>query len=295
MSAKQRGLGKGLNALIGQRKPEQDGPKKLAPEVTQGEQILMISTQNIAPNPNQARKVFEETALQELADSITASGILQPLVATRASAGKFTLIAGERRLRAATIAGLEKVPVRIVEAPDPESAAILGLVENLQREDLDAIEEAEAYKLLCGHFQMKQEQVAKAVAKSRPYVANAMRLLELPGQILNLIRSGALSAGHGRAILRLPDRGDRITLAKHLVAHNLSVRDAEALAEKWLTEKKNKGNGSGSKPHPHGWLADELRSRFGTKVELMGGADKGKIVIHYYTEQDLTRIMELIK
>lgn len=293
MSAK-RGLGKGLEALIGQKMPTpaKTASTKESPSV---EAIEMVSLDNLQANPRQARKTFEETSLMELADSIKSSGLLQPLVATRSGAGRFVLVAGERRLRAARLAGLKKVPVRVLPAVDEKTGALLGLVENLQREDLDAVEEAEAFKLLADQFDLTQEKIAKTLAKSRPYVANAMRLLDLPRQVLDLVRGGTLSAGHGRAILRLPDQAARIGLAKTVLARNLSVRETERLADRLGAQDESKDKRSGSRAHPHGWLADELRQRLGTKVELQGQQNKGRIVIHYYSEEDLTRIVEMMK
>jgi ParB family chromosome partitioning protein len=295
--AKKRGLGKGLDALIG-KKSEEAAPKD-APKAAGGkapdEVILQAPIKNIEANPKQARKIFEETALADLAESIRQSGILQPLVVTRKAPGTFNLIAGERRLRAARLAGLTKVPVRIVEADDDKAVAVLGLVENLQREDLDALEEAEAFRMLAEEFGLKQEEISKAVAKSRPYVANSIRLLDLPDRVLEQIRRGALTAGHGRAILRLPEVGARVSMAKTIVAKKLSVREAENLAERLLAKKEAGRKEPPSKKHPHGWLADELKQRLGTKVDLAGKADQGRIVIHYYSEEDLTRIVEILK
>jgi len=216
-------------------------------------------------------------------------------VATRKKAGNFVLVAGERRLRAAKIAGLKKVPVRVVQMKSGQSLAVLGLVENLQREDLDPLEEAEAFNVLSDKFKLTQQQIAKTVAKSRPYVANAVRLLDLPEKVLDLIRQGKISAGHGRAILRLIEPGERIAMANRIVAKSLSVRDTEKLVEKAVSLDKEKRRSPNKKDNPHKWIADELRGRFGTKVEFQGKTTKGRIVIHYFSEEDLTRIVDILK
>jgi ParB family transcriptional regulator, chromosome partitioning protein len=287
MTAK-RGLGKGLEALMGPKKAPASEKRSGA---TPGEHLAPIS--DIHKNPHQARKTFDETAIAALADSIISAGLLQPLVVTAEKDGTFVLIAGERRLRAAKVAGLTKVPVRIIKATDEKTVAVLGLVENLQRENLDAIDEAEAFAALSEGFGLTQEAIAKAVSKSRPYVANAMRLLELPKPALELVRSGKISAGHGRAILRLPDRGRRIKFAKLIVEKSYSVREAERLADRFMDEEKKKDKRA--KPGPYEPLADDLRKQFGTKVEFKGAKTKGRLVIHYFSEEDLTRIIELIQ
>lgn len=293
-----KGLGKGLDAIIGSRKSdkressfvnntiENDFPHQFLKEIS----IDIIST-----NPHQARKSFDQAAMEELAESIKFSGILQPIAVAKQKAGKYILVAGERRLRASKMAGLKKIPVRIVESQGEKSLAVLGLVENLQREDLDPLEEAEAFAILTDKFSLTQQQIAQAVSKSRPYVANSIRLLDLPEQVLELIRQGKLTAGHGRAILRLSDVGQRIALAVKIVAQKLSVREAESLAEKQATQT----NGSRRQPavtkHPYNWIAEDLKGQLGTKVEFQGKSSKGRIVIHYFSEEDLTRIVELLK
>ncbi len=292
-----KGLGKGLDAIIGSNKSvKKEKPVKIKEKDDfQGSPLGEIAIENISINPHQARKTFDQAALEELAESISVSGILQPLVATRKKAGNFVLVAGERRLRAAKIAGLKKVPVRVVQMKSGQSLAVLGLVENLQREDLDPLEEAEAFNVLSDKFKLTQQQIAKTVAKSRPYVANAVRLLDLPEKVLDLIRQGKISAGHGRAILRLIEPGERIAMANRIVAKSLSVRDTEKLVEKAVSLDKEKRRSPNKKDNPHKWIADELRGRFGTKVEFQGKTTKGRIVIHYFSEEDLTRIVDILK
>lgn len=291
--ATKRGLGKGLDALIG-TKPSKSKNRSTG-DAPKGEVLLSVPVDAIETNPHQARKNFEETSLEELSRSILQSGMLQPVVATKATPGKYTLIAGERRLRAAKKAGLKKVPVRIVKAPDENSLAVLGLIENLHREDLDAIEEAEAFSKLAERFKMTQEKISKAVGKSRPYIANTLRLLDLPDKVLDMIRDGELTAGHGRAILRLSETAERITLAKRVIAKKLSVRETERLAEKLVSEKENTKITGQKGTHPFDWIADELKNQLGTKVEFAGQKEKGRLVIHYFSEEDLTRIIDLIK
>lgn len=291
--ATKRGLGKGLDALLGARPSGSKGQiKKNAPK---GEVLFSIPVEAIEPNPHQARSHFEETSLEELARSIGETGILQPLVAIKSAPGKYILIAGERRLRAAKIAGLKKIPLRIIDAPNENSLAILGLIENLHREDLDAIEEAEAFARLSERFKMTQEKISKTVGKSRPYIANAVRLLDLPDKVLDMIRDGELSAGHGRAILRLSETSERISLAERILARKLSVREAERLAGKMVADREESQRPGKKVDHPFSWIADDLKQQLGTKVEFAGRKEKGRLVIHYFSEEDLTRIIDLIK
>ncbi len=220
MANANRGLGKGLGALLGDAALRTDTSDNLYLPISQ-----------IEPYANQPRRHFDEEALQDLADSIREHGIIQPLTVRRLSSGYYQIIAGERRWRAARIAGLAEVPAIVIEADDRKMTE-LSLIENLQREDLDPIEEAEGYKTLMDTYQITQEQAAARVGKSRPAVANALRLLSLSPAVLELVKDGALSAGHARALLPVKDEAQQLSLAQKVMALGLSVRQTEALCKK---------------------------------------------------------------
>lgn len=293
--AQKKGLGKGYSAVLSGRKPQKKADVHIAAAKDAREKLEEISVDNLDVNPRQARRIFNDEGLKGLADSIKQSGILQPLVATKKGPGQYILIAGERRLRAARLAGLKKVPVRLIDNPDEQNLAILGLVENLQREDLDPLEEAEAYKMLSDQFDFTQERIGQAVSKSRPYVANTLRLLDLPEKVLDMIRDGAITAGHARAVLRIEGDAQREAFARKIAADGLSVREAENLAVAMTKKKAAKNSALKKAKHPFGHLADDLRVQLGTKVEMAGSGQKGRIVIHYFSENDLTRIYDLLK
>ena len=226
MSAKQRGLGRGLGALIGdfQEEPESGAVTKLP-------------LQKVEPNPDQPRRTFDEEELQALADSIAAHGVLQPLAVRASGGGFYQIIAGERRWRAARMAGLSEVPVVVLEADD-RTVMELALVENLQRQDLNPMEEAEGYQRLMKEYGLTQEEAAARVGKSRPAVANALRLLLLPEEVRSLVEDGTISAGHARAILSLPAARLQKAAAQKIVALRLSVRQAEAMCKRMLQEEE---------------------------------------------------------
>lgn len=282
MSTKQRGLGRGLGALIDDFS---------ASESTQA--VTSLPLQKVEPNPNQPRHRFDEEELQALADSISEHGILQPLAVRKMDGGFYQIIAGERRWRAARLAGLQEVPVVVVEADD-KTVMELALIENLQRQDLNPMEEAEGYRVLTEEYGLTQEEAAARVGKSRPAVANALRLLALPDEVRELVEKGELSAGHARAILSLPTKAKQKTAAQRILALRLSVRQAEAMCKRLAAEEK--------KPEPPkhtgvDYVAEcekALSRRLDRKVRIVNGKRKGRFELEFYGEDDLQRLYEIL-
>ncbi|MCK5850757.1 MAG: ParB/RepB/Spo0J family partition protein [Kiritimatiellae bacterium] len=285
------GLGRGLGALIkdttSRHEDSDSGP-------------FMVSTGRIKKNTLQPRKKFEEEALLELTESIKTKGVLQPLL-VRPSGKKYELIAGERRFRAAKAAGLTDVPVIVVDVDDNESLEI-ALIENLQREDLGILEEAEGYQALADKFDMTQEQIAGRVGKARATVTNAMRLLMLPDEIKTMLSSGDLSAGHAKVLIGLEIPDEQILLARRCAAENLSVRNLERLAKKIKQAPRKPRSVRADIPTNHlTYLSDKLHSHFGTSIRINpsrtfanGKKGKGKIEIDFYSNEDLDRILHLL-
>ena len=282
MSTKQRGLGRGLGALIDDFS---------ASESTQA--VTSLPLQKVEPNPNQPRHRFDEEELQALADSISEHGILQPLAVRKMEGGFYQIIAGERRWRAARLAGLQEVPVVVVEADD-KTVMELALIENLQRQDLNPMEEAEGYRVLTEEYGLTQEEAAARVGKSRPAVANALRLLALPDEVRELVEKGELSAGHARAILSLPTKAKQKTAAQRILALRLSVRQAEAMCKRLAAEEKN------PEPPKHtgvDYVAEcekALSRRLDRKVRIVNGKRKGRFELEFYGEDDLQRLYEIL-
>jgi len=282
--ASERGLGKGLGALLGD-----------AALQTQEAGSLSLPISQVEPGLKQPRKRFDDEALADLADSIRQHGVIQPLTVRRLSSGYYQIIAGERRWRAAKLAGLSEVPVVIIEADD-RKVMELGLIENLQREDLNPMEEAGGYRVLMEEYGLTQEEVAQQVGKSRPAVANALRLLSLPPSLHPLLEDGQLSAGHARAILSVPSPQLQEKLADKVVAEGLSVRQTEALAKRLAA-------GETPPPRPEGpdlsiYLKEAERTlgaRFGRKVSIVSGKRKGRIELEYYGPDDLTALLDLLE
>ncbi|CEH31594.1 stage 0 sporulation protein J [Aneurinibacillus migulanus] len=277
-------LGRGLDALISSL------------DIDEGDHILQVELKKIRPNPYQPRKYFAEESLQELANSIRENGIVQPLVARKSVKG-YELVAGERRLRAAKLAQIEHVPVVVREFTD-EQVMQIALIENLQREDLNAIEIAQAYQKLITTFSLKQEELAKKVGKSRPHVANFLRLLQLPEDIQERVSRGTLSMAHARTLLGIEKDKAKIELAKEVEEKELSVRELEDIVKK-LSEKKNVSRET-KQPDKHFFVKDleeRLRMAFGTSVSIKPSKNrnKGKIEIAYFSEDDLERILEIIE
>ena len=274
--AANKGLGKGLGALLGE--------SAMQPSTQQSP--LLLPLQKIEPNRLQPRKSFNEEELAALADSI------QPLTVRLLDTGYYQIIAGERRWRAARMAGLREVPVVIIEADD-KKAMELALIENLQRADLTPIEEARGYQQLIGEYGLTQEQVADRVSKSRPAVANAMRLLSLPDELLSMVESGKLTAGHARALLSIKDERQQLAVAQKVVNLQLSVRQTEAMCKKLLKAEQKPE----PKPVEVDYLAEcekALTRCLGRGVKIVSGKRKGKIELEYYGQEDLQRLYEAL-
>ena len=283
--ALERGLGRGLGALLGDAALQSQEGGSLSLPISQ-----------VEPGLKQPRKRFDEESLQDLADSIRTHGVIQPLTVRRLASGYYQIIAGERRWRAAKIAGLTEIPAVIIEADD-RKVMELGLIENLQREDLNPVEEANGYKVLMDQYGLTQEEVAQRVGKSRPAVANALRLLALPDPVHQLLEEGKLSAGHARAILAAPTGELQKKLAQKVIAEDLSVRQTEALAKRLAAGEKEP-----SSPPPGPDLTIYLRAaekslaaRFGRKVSIISGKKKGKIELEYYNPEDLNTLLDLLE
>ncbi len=281
---RQGGLGKGLDALF----PEIE----LKEEWASG-RFFECDIDRIRPNPHQPRSRFSENELADLADSIRAQGILHPLL-VRESKDGYELIAGERRLRAARMAGVFKVPVMLKDIQDSELLE-LSIIENIQRQDLNPIEEAEAYQQLLTEFKLTQEKIAKRVGKSRSAIANFLRLNQLPADIKASVKDGLLSMGHARAILAARTTALQRKAWKIVLLKGLSVRETEALVER-LNDEKPKTAPSGPKKDPYlSSIAEELAGYFGTKVLIRRRGKKGKVEIEFYSDDDLDRLLLLLK
>ena len=286
MSTK-KGLGRGLGALLG------DTALQIEENAADP---ARISIYKIEPNPLQPRKQFDELELQALADSITANGLIQPLALRRLSNGYYQIIAGERRWRACRLAGLEEVPAVILEADD-QKAMELALIENLQRQDLNPVEEALGYQSLMQDYALTQEQVAQQVGKSRPAIANALRLLQLPEEILDVLASGALSAGHARALLQLQDAHLQAIAAQKITALDLSVRQAERLCKQMSHEAAPKAEPEAAAPLEVDYIAEceaALSRQLGRGVKIINGKRKGRFELEFYGQEDLQRLLELL-
>lgn len=277
--AKSRGLGKGLDALFADSATENAG------------EVNTIRLSEIEPNLSQPRKDFDEAALSELADSIATHGVLQPLLVRPTPNGTYQIVAGERRWRAARLAGLSEVPVLIKELSDEENDQ-LALIENLQREDLNAIETAEGYRRLMDKYGMTQEQLSEAVGKSRPAIANSLRILNLPKEIIPMIAEGKISAGHAKAILSAPEE-KRIELAKKIAEEGLSVREAERLAAKKEAEPKKTAK---KERFPKNAYFREMQiavaEELGRDIKITEIGEGGKIEIPFYSKEELAAICE---
>lgn len=277
-----RGLGKGLQALI----PEI--------EISGNEEITQLSIDEIRPNARQPRKTFTEEKLRELANSIKEHGIVQPIL-VRPRDAIYEIVAGERRWRAAQLAGLQTVPAIIKEFTNAQMMEI-ALIENLQREDLNPIEEAEAYHTLMNEFGLTQEKLSERLGKSRPQVANTLRLLQLPAEIRRMLSAEEITMGHGRALLAVKGEQEQLKLARRVVRENLSVREVEEIVRSMAqphVPRETKKIIRKREPLIEE-LEEKLKKALGTKVIIKPGKKKGKIEIEYYTGEDLERFMELL-
>ena len=279
-------LGKGLEALIQPRSDE---------KIPESHGVDRISIRSIKPNPHQPRQKFDETSLDELTASIKEKGILTPITVQKVG-NQFILIAGERRLRASKKAGLKKIPVYIIDVADDAEMIEMALIENIQRENLNPIEEAEAYIYLNNRFKFSQEKIAKSVGKKRVTISNSLRLLTLPREIKESIRNGRLSAGHGRAILMMKTHNSMIGLWKKIIKGKMSVRAAEDWAKEKTSKKLELKKKVIRKVSPQiKRLEDELISILGTKVRIIYKKGSGSIEVSYFSDDDLERITEMIR
>jgi len=282
-------LGKGLEALI---RPEKKTKKKQSVKRLKVERgVTEIAVKEIRPNPNQPRREFDQIALEELASSIKLKGVVTPIT-VRAIESGYELIAGERRWRASKISRKRKIPAYIINVKNDAEIMEIALIENVQREDLNALEESEAYAVLNSKFGMSHNEIAKAVGKKRVTISNSLRLLKLPTEIRKSLRKGLISAGHARAILQGKTLSGMIKAWKTILNNDLSVRAAEALFKK-PTHSGGKKKISASSPQVLA-IENKLIEILGTKVKLRAGKDQGSIEISYYSNDDLDRIIDLI-
>jgi ParB family chromosome partitioning protein len=272
--AKKSGLGKGLAAIFAENTEETGAP-------------VTLRISEIEPNRNQPRKEFDEEALSELADSIAQHGVLQPLLVRPILSGGYQIVAGERRWRAARMAGLSQVPVVIREMDDAQVME-LALIENLQREDLSPLEEAMGYRSLMEQYDFTQEEISQTVGKSRPAVANALRLLSLPEELQSLIEEGALSAGHGRALLAWKEPEEMIQMGKKAAEEGLSVRQLEKMAQ---AQKQKKPTPQRQGNHYYEEVRLAMSQHLGRKVKVSGTKKKGELRIEFYGEEDLKNLL----
>ena len=275
-------LGKGLSALIPEINEEID--KK---------DIVQIKLSNIRPNKNQPRKEFDEDRIKALSDSIKNVGVLQPIVLKPIEDNNYMIIAGERRYRASILAGKEEIPAIIKDIPIKDIMEI-ALIENLQREDLNSIEEALAYKNLIEDYKVTQEELSEAVGKSRPYITNTLRLLNLQNKIIKMIENGDITVGHGKALLRIEDKEKQLEVAMRIVEEGLSVRTVENIAKKIIENKEKRKIEKKEKDIYIIDAEEKLSNIFGTKVNISMNNKKGKIEISYNNEDELNDILSMI-
>lgn len=286
MAATKKGLGGGLSNLFG-------GDTVDISAAGVADSITKLSLSKVEPNPNQPRKVFDQNALEELAESIRLHGIITPItVRASGKSGFYQIIAGERRWRAARIAGLKKIPAMILEAEEGEVME-LALIENLQRQDLNPIEEAEGYEVLMRDFGLTQDEVAHRVVKSRPAVANALRLLSLPEEVRIMVSEGQLSGGHARAVLAISEETKRIDAAKQMIGMN--VRQAEAFAKKINKKPEKKSENKDFSVNYLSEIETELESALGRKIIIQQGKTSGTLIMEYYGSDDLERLIDALR
>lgn len=299
MAVKRGGLGKGLDSLIPDNKKVSDSEKKakvvekVIEKIVEKPTEVKLKVNQIEPNRDQPRKKFDEESLQELADSIRQFGLLQPLIVQQRE-DYYEIIAGERRWRAAKLAGLKEVPVIIRKMSDQEIVEI-SLIENIQRENLNPIEEAAAYKRLLTEFHLKQEEVAQRVAKSRTAVTNSMRLLKLDERVQQMVVEEMLSTGHARALLAVEDSEIQFQMANKVYNEKLSVREVEKLVKNVGKKKPEKKEESSQQKAVYQDLEERMKNALGTKVSInRKNEQKGKIEIEYYSMEELERLMEYL-
>ena len=286
MAAKEKkGLGTGLDVLFGANRLDEENESEL----------LTLPISKVEPRKDQPREYFDQQALQELADSISQYGLIQPITVRKLNTGYYQIIAGERRWRASRLAGLTEVPVRVIEADDRKTAE-LALVENLQREDLNPIEEAKGYKTLIDEFGLTQEEAAKSVGRSRPAVTNALRLLSLSPKVLEMVEKNKLSAGHARALISIADDRKQLDAANEVLEKGLSVRKTEQLAARLSKEPEpEKEEDRKISVDYAAEISDQLSKSLGRKVKLTDGKKTGKIEIEFYGADDRENLIELLR
>lgn len=290
MAVKKKGLGKGIGALIPDFKEEIVTQEK---ELSNNEKsVSELKITSIEPNKGQPRKDFDENQLKALADSISEYGIIQPIVVKKIKENRYTIVAGERRWRAARLAGLKTIPA-IINDYDEQTIMEVALIENLQREDLNPIEEALGYRELMDKFSLTQEQISVRIGKSRPVIANALRLLTLCDEVIEYVRSGKITSGHARCLVVIPDKEAQIAVANEIIKHDLSVRDTELLVKNLNNSRKERS----TKKEKDIYIADlesRLSKKLGYKVTVSEGARKNKIEIDYYNNDDLEKILKIL-
>jgi len=298
-STKTRGLGKGLEALFGDveiNTEQEDISEKKAPAKEHketGDAVLFVDINDIKPNSSQPRQYFNEEKIDELAASIAAHGVIQP-IALKETQGGFEIIAGERRWRAARKAGLKKVP-GIVKELTKEQLMVVALIENIQREDLNPIEEAEAFQRMCDEFGFTQEDVSRNVGKSRPYITNSLRLLKLPKEIQDMVLAGKLTNGHARALINIETVEKQVSMAKKVVDGELTVRETEKLVQEVGTKGKRPSKKAKVKSIDILNVEEELKRILGTKVTLTHKGKGGKLEIGYFSRDELERLIDLLR
>ncbi len=306
---KTRGLGRGLDALFGDAEVTPSVPEKATrrtktettDKIDQAKEektpaeggVLYVDINDIMPNASQPRKSFDEDKLQELADSIQQHGLIQPIVLRKAGKG-YEIVAGERRWRAARLIGLKQIPSIVKELTDEENM-LLAIIENMQREDLNPIEEAEGLKQMIDTYGLTQEQVSLSVGKSRPYITNSLRLLKLADHVKELTAAGKLSMGHARALAAIEDEDRQIELADKTVNEGLSVRQIETLAKESKEPEKKTAKKKKRKSADEKRVEEDLKNALGTKVNLLRNGKRGKIEIEFYSKEELERLIELLK
>ena len=295
-----KGLGKGLSALLPEeggkaaweKQNIKNGDNDNSRKETKGGELL-IALEKLIPNPNQPRKNFDATELEELAASIRQQGIIQPIIAEEAGDGTYFIVAGERRTRAARLAGLKEIPV-ILRKYSEEKRMEVSLIENIQRSNLNPIEEAQGFKQLMEMEGLSQDEAAARLGKNRATVANTLRLLKLPKEMQESIQKGELSPGHARAVLSLPDAGMQDVLFREILRKGYSVREAEKRAAALGEQKKKTQKDSKSRIPEIAAMEEKFLTRLGTKVSINGNLNKGAIVIDYYSMEDLERLYEIM-
>ena len=299
MSAARKALGKGLGALLQENDVEDSVPANadLKKANTDEGTKLFVDIEKLIPNPHQPRTEFKQEALEELADSIKEHGVFNPPIVEEVGDGNYYIIAGERRTRAAKIAGLKQIPV-LIEKYSEQQKLEIAIIENIQREDLSPLEEAKAYHNLMELANLNQEDVAKRVGKNRSTVANALRLLKLPEDMQKALLDGTLSAGHARAILSVVSQSDQRILFAKIIGGGISVREAETLATEMNIGKKElkvkKSAKTVARDPDYAFLEQQMIEKLSTKVSLSGNFDKGTLTIEYFSRDDLDRIFDII-